>query len=90
MPNVILQPCANKGSRKHYQDTIENGFLLNDVSQFLSKSEIETLKNIEALEIIAKLAFLSQSINPKSKINDFLINKHFDRKHGVKSYYGQK
>ena len=46
MPNVILQPCANKGSQAHYHDTIETPVILNDVSQFLSNNEIETLKNI--------------------------------------------
>ena len=46
MPNVILQPCANKGSIEHYHDTIENPVILSDVSQFLSKNEIEALENI--------------------------------------------
>jgi len=46
MPNIILQPCASKDSKEHYHDTIENPVILGDVSQFLSKNEIETLENI--------------------------------------------
>ena len=32
----------------------------------------------------------SITINNKSKISKKLINKHFTRKHGKKSYYGQR
>ena len=46
MPNVILQPSASKDAQEHYRDTIETPVILNDVSQFLSNNEIETLKNI--------------------------------------------
>lgn len=50
----------------------------------------QAFKNAEILEYIAELAYLSLSINSKSKINKNLINKHFLRKHGQESYYGQK
>ena len=50
----------------------------------------EAFNNSEILEYIAELAFISITINSKSKISKNLINKHFSRKHGKKSYYGQR
>ena len=43
------------------------------------------------LEEIAKTAFLTLQINPKTpRLKRSLINKHYQRKHGPDSYYGQK
>ena len=50
----------------------------------------QAFKNAEILEYIAELAYLSLEINSKSKIDINLIKKHFFRKHGPSSYYGQK
>ena len=50
----------------------------------------QAFKNAEILEYIAELAYLSLQINSKSKIDINLIRKHFFRKHGPSSYYGQK
>jgi len=50
----------------------------------------QAFKNAEILEYIAELAYLSLQINSKSKIGFNLIKKHFFRKHGPTSYYGQK
>ena len=42
------------------------------------------------LEEIAKMAWITKSINPTSpKLKDSLIEKHYKRKHGEGSYYGQ-
>ena len=51
---------------------------------------MEALKNAIRLEYIAKMAYLTCSINPKIEpINKSLHNKHFLRKHGSNAYYGQ-
>ena len=50
----------------------------------------QAFKNAEILEYIAEVAYLSLQINSKSKIDINLIKKHFYRKHGPSSYYGQK
>ncbi len=49
----------------------------------------QAFKNAEILEYIAEVAYLSLQINSKSKIDINLIKKHFFRKHGPSSYYGQ-
>lgn len=50
----------------------------------------EAVRNSVVLEEIAKMAFLSFSINPELNMNAFLAKKHFERKHGKSAYYGQK
>jgi L-ribulose-5-phosphate 4-epimerase len=41
------------------------------------------------LEQVAKMAFVSYSLNPELTMNPRLITKHFMRKHGPDAYYGQ-
>lgn len=46
--------------------------------------------NSAVLESIAQMAHLTQSINADaSRLKDALIKKHYERKHGGGSYYGQ-
>ena len=43
------------------------------------------------LEEVAKMAFLTESINAKTnKLDQNLLDKHYFRKHGKNAYYGQK
>ncbi len=42
------------------------------------------------LEELAKMAFITQAIDPGARrLPDYLVRKHFDRKHGKRAYYGQ-
>ena len=46
--------------------------------------------NSAVLESIAQIALLTQQINPEAdRLKDALIKKHYERKHGDESYYGQ-
>src|SRR5215203_7443404 len=46
--------------------------------------------NSAVLETIAKMAFLTTQINAAApRLKDALIKKHYERKHGGNSYYGQ-
>ena len=46
--------------------------------------------NSALLEYVAELATLTEKINPGApRLKDSLINKHWERKHGANSYYGQ-
>jgi L-ribulose-5-phosphate 4-epimerase len=54
------------------------------------KDADKAVYNSAVVEEIAKMAFLTEQINPEVRpMKDALIKKHFDRKHGVDSYYGQ-
>lgn len=54
------------------------------------KDAHKAVYNSKVLEEVAKMAYLTLSINPAApRLKQALINKHFDRKHGKNAYYGQ-
>jgi L-ribulose-5-phosphate 4-epimerase len=54
------------------------------------KNAEKAVYNSAVVEQLAKMAFLTEQINRDVRpMKDALIKKHFDRKHGVDSYYGQ-
>ncbi len=54
------------------------------------KSAEKAVYNSAVLEQIAHMAFITESINAGAlRLKDTLIKKHFERKHGPDSYYGQ-
>lgn len=54
-----------------------------------AKNPENAVSNSVVLEEVAKIAHLSFALNPSSKMNDSLMKKHFERKHGKDAYYGQ-
>ncbi|KHJ39446.1 L-ribulose-5-phosphate 4-epimerase [Pedobacter glucosidilyticus] len=77
----------------------ERGLSNSDVEMILvgnhapftwGKTADKAVHNSAVLEEIARMAYLTEQINPQvPKLKDALINKHYDRKHGEGSYYGQ-
>jgi L-ribulose-5-phosphate 4-epimerase len=54
------------------------------------KTPEKAVYNSAVLETIAQMALLTEQINPTSpRLKEALIKKHFERKHGPDSYYGQ-
>lgn len=54
------------------------------------KGAEKAVHNSAVLEFIAQTAFLTEKINPGApRLKDALIRKHYQRKHGPDSYYGQ-
>lgn len=53
------------------------------------KNATEAVYHAVVLEQIAKMAHITYSLNPKCTMNEFLVKKHFLRKHGPNKYYGQ-
>lgn len=54
------------------------------------KTADKAVHNSAVLETIAHMAWLTEQINPQApRLQDSLIRKHFERKHGPESYYGQ-
>ncbi len=52
---------------------------------------LDAVKNNLMLERVASMALRTLALNPKlSPLPDYLLEKHFSRKHGPGSYYGQK
>ncbi|WP_194767069.1 L-ribulose-5-phosphate 4-epimerase [Tamlana sp. I1] len=54
------------------------------------KDAAKAVYNSKVLEVIAEMAYLTRQINPNApRLKDSLIKKHYERKHGANSYYGQ-
>lgn len=54
------------------------------------KTADKAVYNSGVLESIAQMAYLTEQIKPgAAKLKDALVKKHFERKHGPDSYYGQ-
>lgn len=54
------------------------------------KTAAKAVYNSAVLETVAQMALLTEQIRPGvPKLKDALIKKHFERKHGPHSYYGQ-
>lgn len=54
------------------------------------KTSHKAVYNAAVLEEVAKMAYLTLQINPSApSLKDTLIKKHYERKHGPDSYYGQ-
>ncbi len=55
------------------------------------KSCEKAVENAIILEEVCKMACLSESLNPGIKrVDQYLLDKHYFRKHGKNAYYGQK
>lgn len=55
------------------------------------KTPAKAVYNSAVLEAVAKMAWLTEQINPNApRLKDALIKKHFERKHGPDNYYGQQ
>jgi L-ribulose-5-phosphate 4-epimerase len=55
------------------------------------KNAADAVKNSLILERIAQMALGSLQLNPElSAIPSYIQEKHYQRKHGLKAYYGQK
>ncbi|MBE8720573.1 L-ribulose-5-phosphate 4-epimerase [Sphingobacterium pedocola] len=54
------------------------------------KNGHKAVYNSAVLETVAQMALLTEQVNPNApRLKDSLIKKHFERKHGPDSYYGQ-
>lgn len=54
------------------------------------KNAAKAVYNSKVLEVVAEMAYLTLQINPNApRLKDSLIKKHYNRKHGKDSYYGQ-
>jgi L-ribulose-5-phosphate 4-epimerase len=55
------------------------------------KTMNKAIYNSAVLESIAQMAFITRQVNPNApRLKDSLIKKHYERKHGPDSYYGQQ
>lgn len=64
--------------------------IVNDHGPFTwGKTASEAVYHAVVLEEVARMAYLTEQLSPNNLIDKALLNKHFLRKHGRNSYYGQ-
>jgi L-ribulose-5-phosphate 4-epimerase len=80
---------ALKEKKLSYTD-IEMILVGNHAPFTWGKTAEKAVYNSAVLEEIAKMAFITETIKADAlRLKDALIKKHFERKHGKNSYYGQ-
>jgi L-ribulose-5-phosphate 4-epimerase len=54
------------------------------------KNAADSVKNAVALEAVAEMALGTWLLNPQApRLEDYVLDKHYQRKHGPNAYYGQ-
>lgn len=54
------------------------------------KTPAGSVYNAVVLEKVAEMAYKTMTLNPKvNRVSQYLLNKHYYRKHGANAYYGQ-
>jgi L-ribulose-5-phosphate 4-epimerase len=85
--NVIVRRIKDGGINPVHTP----GILVKNHGPFAwGKDADDAVYNAVVMEQVAKMAFVSFSVNPGTTMNPLLIEKHFSRKHGPDAYYGQK
>ncbi len=84
----IMDCLQAKGMR--YEE-VEMMLVGNHAPFTWGKTAAKAVYNSSVLEAIAQMAYLTEQIRPGVPcLQDSLIRKHYDRKHGAGSYYGQE
>ena len=98
MSNPEIEEEYEKNTGKVIVETFDqideneiSAVLVNSHGPFVwGEDAMEAVKNSVVLEEIAKMAYRTVQLDDhRSSINPTLLDKHFLRKHGEESYYGQ-
>lgn len=54
------------------------------------ENAIKSVETAIILEEVAKMAYKTLSLNADAQLQQYVLNKHYNRKHGKSAYYGQK
>lgn len=67
------------------------GILVKNHGPFAwGKTPAGSVHNTVVMDKVAELAYKTMTLNPEaSRVSQFLLNKHYYRKHGTNAYYGQ-
>jgi L-ribulose-5-phosphate 4-epimerase len=83
-----IMDCMNE--KKYSYEEVEMILVGNHAPFTWGKTAAKAVYNSAVLETVAKMALLTEQINPDApRLKEALIKKHFERKHGPDAYYGQ-
>ncbi len=94
-----IEEAYEKNTGKVINETFENkdvvavpGCLVKHHGVFAwGKDADEAVYHATVLEEVAKMAYLTLDIDPQAEeAESYLLDKHYNRKHGKNAYYGQK
>ena len=54
------------------------------------KDPAEAVHNAVVLETVAEMDLKTMMLNPRASMQQYILDKHYSRKHGKNAYYGQK
>ncbi len=82
-------------TEKFIQDKLDYhyipGALVRNHGPFVwGKTPDEAVYHAVVVEEVAKMNYLTFTLNPQARISELLVEKHFSRKHGPHAYYGQE
>jgi len=67
------------------------GVIVNNHGPFSwGKDTVEAVHIAKVLEEVARMSYHSLQLNPNAEMDKYLLDKHYNRKHGNDAYYGQK
>lgn len=67
------------------------GMLVHSHGPFAwGKDASSSVKHAVILEHVAEMAWRTIVLNPESQLKQYVLDKHYERKHGKNAYYGQK
>ena len=79
-------------TKDHIKPLEVPGVLIKSHGVFaFGKDSDASVYNATVIEEVAKMAFITESVNPKvQRADKFMMDRHYLRKHGKNAYYGQK
>lgn len=84
-----IMDCLREKGMSH--EEVEMVLVGNHAPFTWGKTAAKAVYNSAVLEEVARMAFLTEQIRPEApRLQDSLIKKHYERKHGPDSYYGQQ
>ena len=90
MPIFCMCPVMERFKSLDYQ-AIPGVLVAGHAPFSWGKSPADSVTSNLVLERIAKMAFQGLLINPQAEVlPEYILKKHYFRKHGPDAYYGQK
>lgn len=77
--------------KRNYEPMTIPGVIVKNHGPFTwGKDAMDSVHNAVVMETIADMNLKTVLLNPNSNIKQYVMDKHYNRKHGKNAYYGQK
>lgn len=77
-------------NKRNYNPMAIPGIIVKNHGPFSwGKSPIDAVHNAVVMEYISEMALKTLILNSNSNMNNYILDKHYHRKHGKDAYYGQ-